>query len=119
MVEKWFPDFKRAGTYTSDAERSGHPDSAVVLENIKKVHKMVLAVRKLKLREIADTLKISEGSIFTILHNAPCHKSIGTMAKSHESHFEFLFAGSASRRLLPVCKPKKNASDTDLASMKK
>ena len=29
---------------------------------------MVLADRKLKLREIADTLKISEGSIFTILH---------------------------------------------------
>ena len=29
---------------------------------------MVLADRKLKLREISDTLKVSEGSIFTILH---------------------------------------------------
>ena len=29
---------------------------------------MVLADRKLKLREIADTLKISEDSVFTILH---------------------------------------------------
>ena len=29
---------------------------------------MVLADHKLKLREIADTLKISEGSVFTILH---------------------------------------------------
>ena len=29
---------------------------------------MVLADRKLKLLEIADTLKISEGSVFTILH---------------------------------------------------
>ena len=29
---------------------------------------MVLADRKLKLREIADTLKISECSVFTILH---------------------------------------------------
>ena len=29
---------------------------------------MVLADRKLKLREIADTLKISEGSGFIILH---------------------------------------------------
>ena len=29
---------------------------------------MVLADRKLKSREIADTLKISEGSVFTILH---------------------------------------------------
>ena len=29
---------------------------------------MVLADRKLKLREIADTFKISEGSVFTTLH---------------------------------------------------
>ena len=29
---------------------------------------MVLADRKLNLREIADTLKISEGSVFAILH---------------------------------------------------
>ena len=29
---------------------------------------MVLADRKLKVHEIADTLKISEGSVFTILH---------------------------------------------------
>jgi histone-lysine N-methyltransferase SETMAR len=68
MVEKWFADFKRGRTNTDDAERSGRPNSAVVPENIKKVHKMVLADRKLKLREIADTLKISEGSVFTILH---------------------------------------------------
>ena len=68
MVEKWFADFKRGRTNTDDAERSGRPNSAVVPENIKKVHKMVLADRKLKLHEIADTLKISEGSVFTILH---------------------------------------------------
>ena len=41
-----------------------------VLKNITKVHKIVLADRKLKLREIADTLKISKGSVFTILHES-------------------------------------------------
>ena len=61
-------DFKRSRTNTDDAERSGHPNSAVVPENIKKAHKIVLADRKLKLRDIADTLKISEGSVFIILH---------------------------------------------------
>ena len=40
----------------------------VVPENIKKDHKIILADRKLKLRKIADTLKISEGSVFTILY---------------------------------------------------
>ena len=68
MVEKWFDDFERGRLNTDDAEGSGRPNLAVVPENIKKVYKMVLADRKLKLREIDDTLKISEGSVFTILH---------------------------------------------------
>ena len=68
MVEKWFADFKRGRTNTHDAERSGRPNPAVVPENIKKVHKMVLVDGKSKLCEIADTLKISEGRVFTIFH---------------------------------------------------
>ena len=67
-MEKWFADFKLGRANTDDAERSGRPSSAVVLENIKKAHQMVLADRKFKLREVADTLKISKGSVFTILH---------------------------------------------------
>ena len=35
-----------------------------------KVHEIVLGDRKLKLREIADTLKISECSVFTSLHKS-------------------------------------------------
>ena len=65
MVEKCFADFKRVHTNTNDAERSDHPKSAFVPENIKKADKMVLADCKLKLREIPDTLNISEGSLFT------------------------------------------------------
>ena len=64
----WYAEFKRGPTNTDDAERFGRPTSAVVLENITKVHKKVLGDRKMKLREIADTIKISEGSVFTILH---------------------------------------------------
>ena len=62
--------FKRSCTNTDDAERSGRPKSAVVPENITKVHKIVLVNRKLKLRQITNTLKISEGSVFTILHES-------------------------------------------------
>ena len=43
---------------TDDAERPARSNSAVVPENIKKVHKMILADRKWKLRKIADTLKL-------------------------------------------------------------
>ena len=55
---------------TDDAEHSGRPKSAILPENITKVHKIVLGGRKLKLREIAHTLKISEGRVFTMLHQS-------------------------------------------------
>ena len=65
-----YAEFNRGRTNTDDAERSGRPKSATVPENITKVHKIVLRNRKLKLREIADTLKISEGSVFIIMHES-------------------------------------------------
>ena len=54
----WYIDFNRGRTDTNDAERWGHPDSAVVPENMNKYHKLVLADRKLNLREIAEELTI-------------------------------------------------------------
>ena len=57
-----YAEFKRDRANTDDAECSGRPKSAAVPENITKVHKIVLGDRKLKLREMADTLKISEAS---------------------------------------------------------
>ena len=66
----WYVEFKCGRTNTNDSERSGRPKLAIVLENITKVNKIVLGDRKLKLHKIADTLKISEGSVFTILHKS-------------------------------------------------
>ena len=39
-----------------------------LFQKTKKVHEMFLADHKLKFREIADTLKISEDSVFILLH---------------------------------------------------
>ena len=61
-------DYKRGRTDANDSEHSGRLKSSVVPANTKKLHKLVLANRKLKLREIAVVLKISERDIFTILH---------------------------------------------------
>ena len=66
----WYAEFKRARTNNDDSERSGCPKLAVVPENITNVHKIVLGNCELKLREIADTSKILEGSAFTILHKS-------------------------------------------------
>ena len=54
MVEKWLANSKRGRTNTDDAERSGRPNLAVVPKNI----------------ITADILKISEGSVFIILHKS-------------------------------------------------
>ena len=68
MVKRWYTDFKCGHTNTNDAECSRHPNLAVVPENTKTLHKLILADHKLKLCEIAEELKISEGSVFTIFH---------------------------------------------------
>ena len=62
----WYAEAKRGRTNADGAERSDRQKSAVVPKNITKVRKIVLGDRKLKLDEIVDTLKISEGSVFTI-----------------------------------------------------
>ena len=67
MVKRTYDDFKHSHTDTNDAEYSD-PNSAVVPKNTKNLDKLVLADRKLKLHEIAEELKISEGSVFPILH---------------------------------------------------
>ena len=63
MVKRWYVDFKHSHADT------GRPNSAVVQENTKKLHKLILVKCKLKLYEIAEELKILvEGSVFAILH---------------------------------------------------
>ena len=71
MVNGWYSDFKCGSTGTSNAERSGHSTSAVVPENTHThthTHTHKNNSTKLKLCEIAEELNISEGSVFTILH---------------------------------------------------
>ena len=65
---QWYAEFKRGHTDTEDADRSGRPNEVVTPENIKKVHQIIFENRKLKLREIADILNISYGSVYDILH---------------------------------------------------
>ncbi|KAF7282668.1 hypothetical protein GWI33_002207 [Rhynchophorus ferrugineus] len=53
---------------TEDGERSGRPKEVVTDENIKKIYKIILNDRKLKLNEIADTLKMSTERVHHIIH---------------------------------------------------
>ncbi|GFV45499.1 putative DD34D transposase [Trichonephila clavipes] len=53
---------------TEDDARSGHPMEAVTDENIKEVHKIIFYNRKVKLIEIAETLKISKERVGHIVN---------------------------------------------------
>ena len=81
----WNVEFKRDLTNTDDASCSCRQKSAVFPENITQVHKIVLGDHKLKLRKITDTLKISEGSVFAILHESLGTRNIGLATKSFRS----------------------------------
>ncbi|KAG5316025.1 SETMR methyltransferase, partial [Acromyrmex insinuator] len=54
-----FREFRGGRNSTTDEIRSGRLSDAVTEENVKKIHEMVLADRKVKVRELADVTKIS------------------------------------------------------------
>ena len=70
MVKRWYADFKCSCADTNNAERSSRQNLAVVWKTLKKlcIHKLVLANHELKLYDITKELKISKGSVFTILY---------------------------------------------------
>ena len=68
MVHKWFTEFRCGRISTSDAERPGHPKEVTSQEMIDKIHDIVLNDRRLKAREINETINISVGRVWHILH---------------------------------------------------
>lgn len=66
-IRKWSNKFKRGGTSTKDASRSGRPKTATSEEIVRKVQEVVLSDRRLKVREIADASGISVGRTHYIL----------------------------------------------------
>lgn len=67
-VYKWFGNFWNGHMSTNDAERPGRPVQVTTAETIEKIHDMVMEDRKLKVRDIAETLGISYDRVHNILH---------------------------------------------------
>ena len=66
-VYKWFDRFRKGFESIDDEERSGLLSTSCTDKNIAKVNKMVRSNRRLTIREIADDLHISFGSVQQIL----------------------------------------------------
>ena len=67
-IKKWAAEFKRGRTGLEDDPREGCPNSATTPEIIEQVHDMVLDDRRMKVREIAETIGISKERVGYILH---------------------------------------------------
>ena len=68
MVHKCFTEFRCGRNCTSDAERPGRPKKVTSQEMIDKIHDIVLNGRRLKVREINETVNISVGRVWYSLH---------------------------------------------------
>jgi histone-lysine N-methyltransferase SETMAR len=66
-IKKWAAEFKHGRTSLEDNPREERPKSATTPEIIEQVHDMVLDDQRIKVREIAETIGISKGSVEYIL----------------------------------------------------
>ena len=79
MVHKWFTEFRCGRTSTSDAERPGRPkEMPYSQEMIDKIHDIVLNDRRMKLREISETVNISVRRVWHILHECLGMRKVST-----------------------------------------
>jgi len=67
-VRYWFNEFKRGRTSVFE-ELPGRPADVVTEEIIEKVHDMILADRRTKVREVAEAVGVSTGTAINILHD--------------------------------------------------
>ena len=67
-VKNWFNKFQRGRMSFSDEPRPGALKTATTEDNVTKIHDLVLADRRLNMREIAERVGISKDRVGHILH---------------------------------------------------
>ncbi|UYV79128.1 hypothetical protein LAZ67_17001194 [Cordylochernes scorpioides] len=68
-VYRWYRMFSEGREDVNDEERAGRPSTSTTDEKINEVEKMILANRRITVREVAEDLNISIGSCHSIFIN--------------------------------------------------
>jgi transcriptional regulator with XRE-family HTH domain len=76
-IKKLAGEFNRGRTSLEEDPREGRPKSETTPETIEQVHDMVLDDRRMKVREIAETIGISKERVGYILHEELDMKVLG------------------------------------------
>ena len=69
LVKRWHREFKHGRKSEETAPRPGCPSSADDEESVCQVEDANLEDRRITIRQIAQKIKISSGSVETIIHN--------------------------------------------------
>ena len=67
-IYNWVNEFKRGRTSTKDDHRLRRPMEVSTPEMIDKIHDTVLIDRRIKVRGLVEATGISQGTVFSILH---------------------------------------------------
>jgi transposase len=69
QVSVWCNQFKEGRTSLLDEERGGRPTTACNAVNERRVEQLLLTDRRIKLKEIAYTLNLSNTTVYRIVHD--------------------------------------------------
>ena len=67
-MAKWSAEFKRGRDSLEDDPRPDRPADVICQEMINRVERLVLKNRRIKVAELASECGISNGSVYTIIH---------------------------------------------------
>jgi len=68
IVKNWLPQVKRGDFSTCDAPRPGRPKTLTIPEIIDQIHELILEVRQISVKSIAEQLDISRERVGSIIH---------------------------------------------------
>ena len=78
-MAKWSAEFKRGRDSLEDDPRPGRPADVISQEMIDRVERLVVNNHRIKVAELASECGISNGSVYTIIHE---HLSMSKVSAS-------------------------------------
>ena len=77
IIYEWLEMFENGRTILTDAERSGHPATAMTTRNEERTLELICENRRITLEEVAERLNVSVGSAYSLIHDSLKFSKVG------------------------------------------